>query len=80
MTEAMLSHVMDALDVETFLVCASENEGKDRAIRLMRSLGFQDVDIVFIQYAGPGARVRVRAYIYRPGDNYAWVTSDHMEK
>ncbi|KAB2952412.1 hypothetical protein F9B85_09320 [Heliorestis acidaminivorans] len=76
----MLSHVMDALDVETFLVCSSENEGKDRAIGLMRSLGFQDVDIVYIHYAGPGARVRVRAYIYRPGDNYAWVTAQESRQ
>lgn len=71
--QGILSRVMDALDVETFFVCAGEEEGRDLGVRLMKSLGFQDVDVVFAQYAGPGARVRVRAYIYRPGQNYAWV-------
>lgn len=72
MAEA-LQHVMDALDVETFLVCANEDEGKNLALELMKSLGFQDVDIVFIQFRGPGARVRSRAYINRAGDKYSWL-------
>ncbi|MBC9783913.1 hypothetical protein H1S01_05235 [Heliobacterium chlorum] len=71
--QGVLSRIMDALDLETFLVCSSEEEGKELAIRLMKSLGFQDVDLVFIRFGGPGARIRVRAYIYRPGQDYAWV-------
>ncbi len=70
----VLAHVMDALDIETFLACESEEEGKSLALALMKDLGFQDSDIVFIQFAGPGARVRVRAYINRPGDAYPWLS------
>lgn len=72
MAEA-LQNVMDALDVETFLVCQSEDEGRNLALGLMKSLGFQDVDIVFIQFRGPGVRVRSRAYINRAGDKYSWL-------
>ena len=72
-----LTHVLDALDVETFLVCMSEAEGKHLALTLMKDLGFQDVDVVFIRFQGSGVRVRVRAYINRPGDNYPWLDLDN---
>ena len=72
-----LTHVLDALDVETFLVCTSEAEGKHLAASLMKSLGFQDVDLVFIKFHGSGVRVRIRAYINRPGDNYPWLDLDN---
>jgi len=71
-----LSHVLDALDVETFLVCMSEAEGKHLALTLMNDLGFKDVDVVFIKFQGSGVRVRIRAYINRPGDNYPWLVPD----
>lgn len=67
------SHIMDALDVETFLVCDSEEEGKELALLLMKDLGFEDVDVVFLRFQGAGVRVRVRAYLYRPGDAYPWL-------
>lgn len=69
-----LDHVLDALDIETFLVCTSEAEGKHLALALIKDLGFQDVDVVFIKFQGSGVRVRVRAYINRPGDNYPWLS------
>ena len=72
-----LIHVLDALDVETFLVCMSEAEGKNLALTLMKDLGFKDVDVVFIRFQGSGVRVRVRAYINRPGDNYPWLDLDN---
>ena len=72
-----LAHVLDALDVETFLVCTSEAEGKQLALTLMKDLGFQDVDVVFIRFQGSGVRVRVRAYINRPGDKYPWLDLDN---
>ena len=72
-----LNHVLDALDVETFFVCMSEAEGKHLALTLMKDLGFQDVDLVFVKFQGSGARVRVRAYINRPGDNYPWLDLDN---
>ena len=71
-----LAHVLDALDVETFLVCTSEAEGKHLALNLMKDLGLEDVDVVFIRFQGSGARVRVRAYINRPGDEYPWLETD----
>ena len=71
-----LDHVLDALDIETFLVCTSEAEGKHLALNLMKDLGFNDVDVVFIRFQGAGVRVRIRAYINRPGDHYPWL---HME-
>ena len=72
-----LTHVLDALDVETFLVCTSEAEGKNLALTLMKDLGFKDVDVVFIRFQGSGVRVRIRAYINRPGDNYPWLDPDN---
>ena len=68
-----LSHVLDALDIETFLVCTSEAEGKHLAMELMKGLGFKDVDVVFVRFQGAGVRVRIRAYINRPGDKYPWL-------
>lgn len=72
-----LERVMDALDLETCLVCASEEEGRRLMIQLARELGFQDVDIVFIQFQGPGVRVRARAYVHRSGSVYGWLKPPH---
>ena len=68
-----LDHVLDALDIETFLVCTSEAEGKQLTLAMMTDLGFKDVDVVFIRFQGSGVRVRARAYINRPGDKYPWL-------
>lgn len=59
--------LLDGLDVETFLLCADEQEGRELMLSLLTRLGFSDVDIVFIEHRGPGARVRARAYVHRPG-------------
>ena len=59
--------LLDGVDVETFLLCADETEGRDLMLSLMNQMGFKDVDIVFIEHRGPGARVRGRAYVHRPG-------------
>ncbi len=66
-------HVIDALDVETTLLAQSEQEARDLGIQMMRSFGFKDVDVVFVEHNGFAARIRLRAYIYRPGDQYDWV-------
>lgn len=68
-----LEQVMDALDVETFFVCANEEEGRALMLALLKNWGFNDVDVVFAQHEGPGARVRGRAYVYRPADKYLWL-------
>lgn len=64
---------MDAVDVETYFACKSEDEAKKLSMELMEELGFKDVNIVFVQFQGPGARVRIRGYIYKPGDSYGWL-------
>lgn len=69
----VLNKVMDAVDVETYFACKSEDEAKKLSMELMEELGFKDVNIVFVQFQGPGARVRIRGYIYKPGDSYGWL-------
>ena len=76
---AALQQVMDALDVETFLVCSSEEEGRKLIMELMKDLGFKDIDVVFIEFMGPGVRVRARAYMHRAGDCYGWLLSEEGE-
>ncbi len=62
-----LSRIMDGLDVETFFLCRDESEARELMLKLLANLGLTDIDIVFIQHEGPGARVRGRAYLRRPG-------------
>jgi hypothetical protein len=69
----IFDRVMDAIDLETFLVCKDEEEGKKISMQIMNELGFNDISIVFIQHQGTGARVRIRGYIYKPGDHYGWL-------
>ena len=59
-----LERVMDALDIETFFVCACEEEGRNLMLSMLKGWGFTDVDVVFAQYEGPGARVRGRARMF----------------
>ena len=66
-------YIMDALDIETFFVCATEEEGRTLMLSLIKSWGFTDADVVFAQHEGPGVRVRGRAYVYRPADKYRWL-------
>ncbi|GAW92277.1 hypothetical protein [Calderihabitans maritimus] len=71
--EKAIHKVADAVDVETFIICRNESEGKKLAIQLLQEMGFTDTDIVSLQFTGPGARVRARAYIHRPGSHYGWL-------
>lgn len=64
---APLQRVLDGLDIETFVLCASEAEGRELMLTLLANLGFEDTDVVFVQHRGAGARVRARAYVHRPG-------------
>ncbi len=68
-----ISRVVDAIDVETYLVCSSKEEGSRLGVQLLKNLGFTDVDAVFVGYANGGARLRLRAYVNRPGADYAWL-------
>lgn len=68
-----LTRIVDSLDFETFVACQNEEEGKQIGRAIMERLGFRDVDIVFIEFLGTGARIRIRANIYKPGDSYEWL-------
>ena len=76
MSKAM-DRVVDAIDIETFLFCSSEEEAKDLADALAVDLGLPHGDVVFLEFRGWGARVRIRSYIHRPGDHYRWLEAEH---
>lgn len=69
----MIDRIIDAFDVETTLLSENEEEAKNIAVQYFKSLGFDDVDVVFIEHNGFAARIRLRAYIFRPGDKYSWI-------
>ena len=65
--------IVDALDIESFLLCESEQEAKELIAKLMQSFGIARHVIVSLDFNGPGAHFRVRAYMNKPGDNYTWL-------
>jgi len=65
--------IVDALDIESFLLCESEKEAKELIAKLMQSLGIARHVIVSLDFNGPGAHFRVRAYMNKPGDHYTWL-------
>lgn len=66
--------IVDALDIESFVLCESEAEARELVGKLMESLGLSRFVIVSLNFNGPGAHFRVRAYLNKPGDNYTWLT------
>lgn len=74
-----LDRVMDALDIETFLYCRDEEEGRELASRLAGELGLPHGDVVFLEFLGIGARVRIRSYLHRPGESYRWLQQTDQE-
>ncbi len=68
-----LDSILDGIDIETYLVCATEREGKDLALRLGHELNLGEVDIMYQEFDGYGMRVRLRKYIHRPGERYHWL-------
>ena len=38
----------------------------------MEKFGFLDISVLFIQHQGQ-ERVRIRGYVYKPGDRYSWL-------
>jgi hypothetical protein len=73
MSENAVSKVLDTIDLETYLVCRDEQEGKILALKLGHELNLGDVDIMFHEFDGYGMRVRLRKYVYRPGNEYHWL-------
>ena len=76
MATSALDAVMDGLDIETYLVCGSEREGKDLALRLGQELHLGEVDIMYQEFDGYGMRVRLRKYVHRPGELYRWLREE----
>lgn len=74
------ARVVDALDIETFLICENEEEGRRISAGLMESMGCSDFDLVYIHHEGIGARVRIRAYVNRPGDRYTWLEGGEKDE
>lgn len=68
-----LARVADAIDIETFLVCETEEEAKEACLALLEALGLREGSVVFCEFNGPGARVRLRSYLSRPGKEYPWL-------
>jgi hypothetical protein len=73
MADKLFEHIVDAIDIETFVLCDTEEEGKRIMLDYVSAIGLTDSDIVFIEFSGMGARVRARGYAYRPGDSYQWL-------
>lgn len=65
--------VMDAIDVETFLATSNEEEARNTMLGIMKRMGLNEAEIVFVEMTGPGARVRARCYVHKPGDEYRWL-------
>jgi alkyl hydroperoxide reductase subunit AhpF len=49
-----LEHIMDAIDIETYLICKDENEGRMLALQLGKEMNIGDVDIMFMEFDGYG--------------------------
>lgn len=71
--ETAFDKVMDGLDIETYLVCSDRQEGKRLALQLGKEMNLGDVDIMFEEFDGYGMRVRLRKYMYKPGNIYRWL-------
>jgi hypothetical protein len=65
--------IVDALDIESFILCESEKEAKELIAELMKSLGLPKFVIVSLDFNGPGAHFRARCYTNKPGDSYSWL-------
>lgn len=68
-------NVMDAIDIETYLVCKDANEGKKFALQLGAEMNLGEIDIMYEEFDGFGIRVRLRKYVYKPGNVYPWLKS-----
>lgn len=68
-----VSHVIDTIDIETYLICKDAAEGKKLALQLGHEMNLGEVDVMYNEFDGYGVRVRIRKYVYKPGDNYLWL-------
>ena len=73
MSESALNRVIDGIDIETYLSCQNEEEGKFLARKLGEELNLGEIDVVFSEFDGFGVRVRLRKYVVKPGEKYNWL-------
>jgi hypothetical protein len=73
MDESAMSRIMDGIDIETYLTCQNEEEGKYFARKLGQELNLGEIDVMFSEFDGFGVRVRLRKYVVKPGDKYTWI-------
>lgn len=71
-----LNKVIDAVDVETYLMCTDAHQGHSLALQLGKEMNLGDVDVMFEEFDGYGVRVRIRKYIHRPAQKYHWLESE----
>jgi hypothetical protein len=71
-----LEHVMDAIDIETYIVCNDENEGKKLALQLGQEMNLGEIDILYQEFDGYGVRLRLRKYVYKPGNMYKYLNQE----
>lgn len=71
-----LERVMDAIDIETYIVCKDENEGKKFALQLGHEMNLGEIDIMYQEFDGYGVRLRLRKYVYKPGNMYKYLTQE----
>jgi len=72
MPEKIFNRVIDAVDLETVVLCNSEAEAKGIGLELLKALGLKDGDIVSVDFTGMSARLRLRGNVFKPGDKYNW--------
>lgn len=65
--------VLDAIDIETYLICSSAQQGHALALQLGRAMNLGDVDVMHEDFDGIGMRVRLRTYVHRPAARYGWL-------
>ncbi|HPI37462.1 MAG TPA: hypothetical protein PK397_05915 [Ignavibacteriaceae bacterium] len=76
--DTAFERIMDAIDIETYIVCSDANEGKKYAMQLGREMNLGEIDIMYQEFDGYGIRVRLRKYIYKPGNNYTYLNKEKI--
>lgn len=66
--------IVDSFDIEVVLICDSKEDGYHLAKQLAEEHGFNDYDVVFIEYLNKMARIRLRINVSQVGSHYSWLS------
>ncbi len=58
--------IVDALDIEGFILCQDEKEARELVPQLLKEMGMTQMEIVSLEFNGLRAHVQVRAYLNKP--------------